>query len=97
MAGGIVQYTVEIVEASQRILKTASELNRLMGELMRDQKALEAVSTGLTATAFSEVQTAFNKSGLTNSATFQAVAKAANTAHTQMTDFDRHMANRLRA
>ncbi len=96
MAGGIVEYPVEIVEAAQKITKSASELNRLMGDLTRDQKALEAVSSGATATAFTEVQSAWNNSGLSNNATFQAVAKVANESHTRMTEFDSYMANRLR-
>lgn len=96
MAGGIVEYPVEIIDAAQKITKSASELNRLMGDLSRDQKALEAVSSGASATAFSEVQNAWNNSGLNNNTALAAVAKAADESHTQMTDFDRYMANQFR-
>jgi uncharacterized protein YukE len=96
MPGRIVQYPLEIVDAAQKITQSATALNTLMADLTRDKNALEAVSGGAAAVAFSEVHNAWNNSGLANNARFQAVAKVADESQLRMTEFDRYMANRFR-
>jgi uncharacterized protein YukE len=89
---GVVEYPPEIVDAAQKISASATELNKLMGDLNRDKMALLAVSGGAMADSFNQVHEAFNKSGLANSEGFQNIGKVANASHTEMIQFDQQSA-----
>lgn len=96
MTSGLVEYPPEMVTAAERIAKAALGMNAQMEALNKDQKALQALSSGIHATTFVEVQDAWNKSGLANVEKFRAVGKAVSDAHLSMNEWDHIMGNRLR-
>jgi uncharacterized protein YukE len=94
---GVVEYPPEIAEAANNISVSATELNKLMGDLNRDKMALMAVSGGAMADSFNQVHEAFNRTGLTNSEGFQNIGKVTNTSHTEMVQFDQTQARKFTA
>lgn len=88
MAGGNVEYPPEIIDAAQKISASAAGLNSLMGDLTKEKMELLSVSGGAMSQSFDQVHDAFNRSGLSNSEGLQNIGKVANTAHTEMMQFD---------
>jgi WXG100 family type VII secretion target len=95
MAGSMLSYPPEIVDAVATMQRAATQLDQEMADLKRLVDGLVGSSKGTAIQAFNEVQQLWNKSGLNHNETLNAVAKAAGDSHDAVTSFDSYLANQL--
>ena len=96
MAGNMLSYPPEIVDAVTTMQRAAKQLDQEMADLKRLVDGLVGSSKGAAIQAFDEVQQLWNKSGLSHNETLTAVASAAGESHQAITAFDNHVANKFR-
>jgi uncharacterized protein YukE len=96
MAGGILSYPPEIVDAARTMLDAARQLDNEMAGLRTLVHGLVDASRGDAIQAFNEVQDLWNKSGLAHNETLVAVGNVAGESYQDITSFDTYLANQLR-
>jgi uncharacterized protein YukE len=95
MAGNLLSYPPEIVDAVTTMQRAATQLDQEMADLKRLVDGLVGSSKGTAIQAFNEVQQLWNKSGLSHNETLNAVAGAAGDSYESITSFDSYLANQL--
>jgi uncharacterized protein YukE len=95
MAGGILDYTPDIVDAVVTMQKAAQQLDSEMADLKSVVERLVGGSRSDAVTAFNEVQMLWQQTGLAHNETLTSVAKAAGEAYDDVTSFDAYLARQL--
>lgn len=96
MAGNVLDYPPEIVDAVVTMQRAAQQLDTEMGDLKRIVDGLVSTSKGAAIEAFNEVQAMWQRSGLAHNETLNAVARAAGDSYDEITAFDSYLAGQLR-
>lgn len=92
MAGSLLNYPPEMVDAMMMIKNTAELFQKEMDELRVIVQNFAGESKGAVIDAFAQVQDAWNQTGLVHNETLNAVAGAVGNAYDEITAFDAHMA-----
>jgi uncharacterized protein YukE len=95
MAGELLDYPPEIVDAVVTMQRAAQQLDTEMADLKRLVDGLVGASKSDAVTAFNEVQMLWQQSGLAHNQTLTAVAKAAGDSYHEITAFDSWLANQM--
>lgn len=95
MAGGVLDYTPDIVDAVVTMQRAARQLDTEMADLKQVVEGLVGSSKSDAVTAFNEVQMLWQQSGLAHNETLAQVAKAAGEAYDEVTAFDAYLAKQL--
>lgn len=96
MAGSMLDYPPEIVDAVVTMQRAATQLDLEMNDLKKIVDSLVGAAKSDAITAYAEVQMLWQKSGLSHNETLNGVAAAAGDAYNEITAFDAHLASQLR-
>jgi DNA anti-recombination protein RmuC len=95
MAGELLDYPPEIVDAVVTMQRAAQQLDTEMGDLKRIVDSLVGASKSDAIGALNEVQALWQQSGLAHNQTLTAVAKTAGDSYNEITSFDAYLAKQL--
>lgn len=96
MAGDMLDYPPEIVDAVVTMQKAAQQLDTEMQDLKAIVDHLVGTSKSEAIGVFNDVQSIWQSSGLAHNTTLTGMAKAAGDSYHEITAFDSYLATQLR-